>query len=53
MTATLALVNRFLPPAPGVTGDLLFKLAAALSRRIPDLRFEAIGTDLGYGPLGQ
>lgn len=49
MTATLALLNRFLPPAPGVTGELLFGLAAALARRLPELRFEAIGTDLGYG----
>lgn len=45
----LTLLNRFLPPAPGVTGRLLYRLAQALSDRLPGLECQAVGTDLAYG----
>jgi hypothetical protein len=51
MTAPIrvTLLNRFLPPSPGITGTLLYRLGAALRERVPELQLSAVGTDLGYG----
>lgn len=49
MSLRVVALNRYLPPRPGVTGALLWRLLAGLKRRWPDIELNAIGTDLAYG----
>lgn len=45
---TLAVVNRFYPPDPAITGNAAHELAAALGQRLPDVRVRAYCTATPY-----
>lgn len=45
---TLAVVNRFYPPDPAITGNAAHELAAALRKRLPDVRVRAYCTAAPY-----
>ncbi len=45
---TLAVVNRFYPPDPAITGNAAHELTAALRERLPDVRVKAYCTAAPY-----